>query len=105
MEAAKVRITRQVKMRSEVNPYDPAWELYLEARMVWKLEQTLAGKGRIEYMWKEQGGRCRVCKQPLHVEQRPWHIHHRTWLCKGGGQDSGNIELLHANCHRLVHAR
>lgn len=104
MEAAKVRIIRQVKIRSEVNPYDPAWELYLEARMVWKLSQTLAGRGRIEYMWKEQGGRCRVCGQPLQVEQRPWHIHHRIWRSKGGQQDSGNLELLHANCHRLIHA-
>jgi RNA-directed DNA polymerase len=104
MEAAKVRIIRQVKIRSEVNPYDPTWELYLEARMVWKLEQTLAGSSRIEYMWKDQGGRCRVCGQPLQIEQRPWHIHHRIWRSKGGGQDSGNRELLHANCHRLVHA-
>ena len=47
MEAAKVRIVRQVKIRSEVNPYDPMWELYLEARMVWKLEQTLAGRAAI----------------------------------------------------------
>jgi RNA-directed DNA polymerase len=105
MEAAKVRIIRQVKIRSEVNPYDPAWELYLEARMVWKLEQTLAGNSRIEYMWKEQGGQCRVCGQSLQIEQRPWHIHHRVWRSKGGQQDSGNLELLHANCHRLIHAK
>jgi RNA-directed DNA polymerase len=105
MEAAKVRIIRQVKIRSAVNPYDPTWELYLEARMVWKLEQTLAGNSRIEYMWKEQGGRCRVCQQPLQIEQRPWHIHHRIWRSKGGQDDVSNQELLHGNCHRLVHAR
>ena len=29
MEAAKVRIIRYVKIRSDVNPYDPKWELYL----------------------------------------------------------------------------
>ena len=32
MAAAKVKIIRYVKIRSAVNPYDPKWELYLEAR-------------------------------------------------------------------------
>jgi RNA-directed DNA polymerase len=105
MEAAKVRIVRQVKIRSEVNPYDPAWELYLEARLVWKLEQTLAGRGRIEYLWKEQRGRCLVCKQALRVAEETWHIHHRIWRSLGGPDTADNLELLHANCHRQVHAR
>ena len=59
MAAAKVRIIRYVKIRSDVNPYDPKWELYLEARLGWQLTQTLAGRSRIEYLWKEQEGRCR----------------------------------------------
>ena len=41
MAAAKVKIIRYVKIRSAVNPYDPKWELYLEARMGWQLTQTL----------------------------------------------------------------
>ena len=40
MAAAKVRIIRYVKIRSAVNPYDPKWELYLEARLGWQLAQT-----------------------------------------------------------------
>jgi RNA-directed DNA polymerase len=65
IEAAKVRIIRSVKIRSAVNPYDPKWELYLEARLGWQLTQTLTGRSRIEYLWKEQEGRCVVCGQPL----------------------------------------
>jgi len=72
--------------------------------MVWKLEQTLAGSSRIEYMWKDQQGRCRVCGQSLQIEQRPWPIHHRIWRSKGGQSGGDNLELLHANCHRLIHA-
>src|SRR6516164_847204 len=49
MTAAQVKIIRYVKIRSDVNPYDPAWELYLEARLGWQLAQTLAGRRRIEY--------------------------------------------------------
>jgi RNA-directed DNA polymerase len=105
MEAAKVRIVRYVKIRSQTNPYDPEWELYLEARQVWKMEQTLAGRGRIEYLWKEQQGRCVLCGRPLGLEERPWHLHHRVWRCRGGQETFGNLELLHANCHRQKHAR
>ena len=103
MEAAKVRIIRQVKIRSAVNPYDPEWELYLEARMVGKLEQTRVGSSRIEYMWKEQEGRCRVCGQSMQIEQRPWPIHHRLGRSKGGGEGD-NLELMPANSHQQIHA-
>ena len=56
MQAAGVKVLRWRKIRSAANPYDPAWELYLEERLAWKLTQTLAGRGRIEYLWKGQGG-------------------------------------------------
>ena len=56
MKAAGVKVLRWVKIRSAANPYDPEWELYLEERSAWKLTHTLAGRGRIEYLWKEQGG-------------------------------------------------
>lgn len=104
MEAGQVGIRDWVKVRSALNPYDPEWELYLEARQRWKLEQTLAGRQRIVYLWKEQQGRCRVCRQPLLQEESAWwHIHHRRWRCHGGADTADNLELLHANCHRQIH--
>jgi RNA-directed DNA polymerase len=105
MKAAGVEIVRWVKIRSEANPYDPAWELYLEERMAWKLGHTLAGRGRIDYLWRGQGGKCPGCGQPLQVEERPWHLHHRVWRCFGGQETFDNLELLHANCHRQIHAQ
>jgi RNA-directed DNA polymerase len=105
MEAAGVKVLRWVKIRSEANPYDPAWEPYLEERMAWKWGHTLTGRGRIEYLWKDQGGRCRVCGQPLQAADQPWHVHHRHWRCFGGLETLDNLELLHANCHRQIHAR
>jgi len=105
MKAAGVKTLRWVKIRSEANPYDPTWELYLEARLAWKMSHTLAGRGRIEYLWKGQGGRCLACGQPLQETDRPWHLHHRVWRCLGGATTCDNLELLHANCHRQLHAR
>jgi RNA-directed DNA polymerase len=105
MKAASVKVLRWQKIRSEANPYDPAWELYLEARTTWKLGHTLAGQGRIVYLWKEQEGRCSGCGQLLHTDERPWHLHHRIWRCLGGQDTFDNLELLHANCHRQIHAQ
>ena len=105
MTAASVKIIRYVKIRSDANPYDPKWELYLEARLGWQLTQTLAGRSRIEYLWKEQKGRCRVCGQPLRIAEEDCQIHHRIWRSRGGSDRADNMELLHANCHRQIHVQ
>ncbi len=105
MAAAQVRIIRYVKIRSAVNPYDPKWELYLEARLGWQLTQTLAGRSRIEYLWKDQEGRCTVCGQPLRIAEGDCQIHHRIWRSRGGSDRADNTELLHANCHRQIHVQ
>jgi RNA-directed DNA polymerase len=105
MAAAAVRIIRYVKIRSAVNPYDPRWEPYLEARMGWQLTQTLTGRGRIESLWKGQEGRCLVCGQPLRLAEGDYEIHHRIWRSRGGADTADNLELLHANCHRQIHVQ
>ena len=105
MAAAKVKIIRYVKIRSDVNPYDPEWELYLEARLGWQLAQTLAGRSRIDYLRKEQGGRCRICGQPLRPAEEDCQIHHRIWRSRGGLDTADNLELCHANCHRQIHVQ
>jgi RNA-directed DNA polymerase len=105
MMAATVKIIRYVKIRSAVNPYDPKWELYLEARLGWQLAQTLGGRSRIKYLWEEQGGRCAICGQPLRIAEEDCQIHHRIWRSRGGQETADNMELLHANCHRQIHVR
>jgi RNA-directed DNA polymerase len=105
MTAAQVKIIRYVKIRSAVNPYDPEWELYLEARLGWQLAQTLTGRSGIESLWKRQEGRCVVCDQPLRPAEDDCQIHHRIWRSRGGPDTADNMELLHANCHRQIHVQ
>jgi RNA-directed DNA polymerase len=105
MSAARVKIIRYVKIRSAVNPYDPEWELYLEARRGWQLAQTRTGRSRIEWLGKVQEGRCLVCGQPLAIATEDCHIHHRIWRSRGGSDTADNLELLHANCHRQIHVQ
>jgi RNA-directed DNA polymerase len=105
MQAAGVKVLRWRKIRSEANPYEPGWELYLEERATWKLGHTLSGRCRLDWLWKGQAGKCVVCGQTLQEEEQPWHIHHRVWRSRGGQDRCDNLELLHANCHRQVHAQ
>jgi RNA-directed DNA polymerase len=94
-----------VKIRSDVNPYDPEWELDLEARRGWQLAQTRAGRRRIESLWKDQEGRCVVCGQPLRLAEEDCQIHPRIWRSRGGLDTADNMELCHANCHRQIHVQ
>jgi RNA-directed DNA polymerase len=105
MAAAQVKIIRYVKIRSAVNPYDPKWELYLEARWGWQLTQTRTGRRRIEYLWRKQKGRCVACGQPLRLAEEDCQIHHRIRRSRGGQDTGDNMELLHANCHRQIHVQ
>ena len=68
------------------------------------MEQTLHGRRRLMYLWKEQGGICPVCHQPItHVTG--WHNHHIVYKTLGGTDSAENRVLIHPNCHKQVHAK
>jgi RNA-directed DNA polymerase len=100
--AGTTTIRRHVKIQGEANPYDPDWELYFEERLTAQMASTLTGRGTARYLWCEQGGKCRVCGQPLLLEEG-WHVHHLLWRSHGGTDRIDNLVLLHPNCHRQVH--
>src|SRR5919198_92449 len=102
--ASAIPITRYTKIKGDCNPYDPTWEIYLEKRLGVKMEQTLRGRRRLLYLWKEQDGLCPVCHQPItHVTG--WHNHHVVYKTLGGTDSAENRVLIHPNCHKQVHAK
>ena len=102
--ASATPVTRYTKVKGECNPYDPAWELYLETRLGVKMEKTLQGKRRLTYLWKGQGGICPVCNQPI-TQVTGWHNHHIVYKTLGGADSTENRVLIHPNCHKQVHAK
>ena len=96
-------IKRHVKVKTEANPYDPAWEPYFEARLGVKMADTLRGRRTLLYLWREQNGLCPVCDQ-LITQVTGWHNHHIVWRTPGGSDRMENRVLLHPNCHRQVHS-
>lgn len=97
-------IKRHVKVKSKANPYDPAWESYFEARLGVQMANTLRGKRKLLYLWREQEGICPVCNQPI-TKLSGWHNHHIVWRTRGGSDRAENRVLLHPNCHRQVHSQ
>jgi RNA-directed DNA polymerase len=102
LKATNTTIQRHVKIQSDANPYDPAWETYFEKRLDVKMAQNLKGKRKLLYLWKQQGGLCPLCHQKI-TKLTGWHNHHIIWRSKGGKDDVSNRVLLHPNCHEQLH--
>lgn len=96
-------IEYHTKIQSEVNPFDPKWEEYLEKRLGVKMEKSLAGKRKLLYIWNRQGGKCPICKEPID-KITGWHLHHLVRRVDGGKDTADNLAMLHPNCHRQVHS-
>jgi RNA-directed DNA polymerase len=97
-----LHIVRHTKIESRVNPYDPAWETYLEERLGLKMAASLRGRNTPLYLWKRQNGRCAHCGNAI-TTITGWHNHHKVWRSHGGSDALSNRVLLHPTCHRQVH--
>ena len=104
VNAADTPIHRHVALKGSANPYDPQWEIYFEQRLGVKMLNTLQGRRKLSYLWKEQNGICPVCLQII-TALTGWHSHHIVRRVHGGGDRTENRILLHPNCHRQVHSQ
>jgi RNA-directed DNA polymerase len=103
LKASQTPIKRHVKIKPEANPYDPEWEVYIEERLGVKMAANLRGRRTLNFLWRQQGGICPVCKQPI-TRLTGWHNHHIIWRSRGGGDHVANRVLLHPTCHRKAHS-
>ena len=102
-EAQRVPINRHLKIKADVNPYDPVWEVYLENRTSLKTIDDLQEQKLLLHLWRRQKGRCPLCRQMI-TKQTGWHNHHLIWRVNGGTDTLDNRLLLHPDCHRQVHS-
>lgn len=68
-----------------------------------KMENNLAGRRKLLYLWKRQDGLCPICKERITTLTR-WHAHHVVRRVDGGSNSSSNLLLLHPACHMQYHA-
>ncbi len=95
-------IKRHIKVKAEVTPYDPTWEMYFERRLEKAWRDSRRGQVKLLWLWVEQGKSCLVCGYPL-TKETGVHMHHLHRKTDGGSDRSKNLVLLHPNCHVQVH--
>jgi RNA-directed DNA polymerase len=102
-KATAIPIRRHIKIRKDANPYDPAWELYFEERLLNKVVDDLWDSPFLRSLWIAQKGLCPVCGE-LITRETGYHNHHIQWRVYGGSDELENRVLLHPNCHRQIHS-
>ncbi len=102
--ASATPVTRDITIQGACNPYDPAWDISRAERLGVKREKTLRGTRTLAHLWKEPGGHCPVCPQPI-TPVTGWHTHHIVYKTMGGTDGMRHRMLIHPNGHRHVHAK
>ena len=74
-KASDIKIQRHPKIKGHVNPYDKTDEAYFEQRIQIHMQNKLAGKRMIRYLYDRQEGRCTVCNQ-LITQHTGYNAHH-----------------------------
>ena len=95
---------RYVKIRSAVNPYDPEWELYLEARWGWQLAQTRKVAAGSSSYGRSKRDDVVAAVNPCESQRKTVRSTIGLAQPRRSGH-GGQLELLHANCHRQIHVR
>ena len=102
LSASATPIRRHVKVRSDANPYDPAYETYFEKREGDHMRDTFRGSRFLRFLWSEQRGLCPVCNTKI-TRLSGWRLHYRVPRVMGGSRRAENRVLLHPECHDRVH--
>jgi RNA-directed DNA polymerase len=100
--ASRTPIKRHVKVKSEANPYDPAWETYFEKREGDHMLERFRGTQTLRFLWYEQHGLCPVCNAKI-TPTTGWRLHYCVSRVMGGSRSVENRVLLHPECHNRVH--
>jgi RNA-directed DNA polymerase len=100
--ASRIPIQRHVKVRSEANPYDPAYETYFEKREEDHMLDTFRGTRTLRFLWHEQAGLCAIYNERI-TRITGWRLHYCVSRVLGGSTSAENRVLLHPECHDKVH--
>jgi RNA-directed DNA polymerase len=104
-DIASITIKRHLQVKSEANPYDPAFEEYFDQRLGLKwLDSTLYNRRKLIRLWREQQGICPICQEKI-TKESGWNLHHVIFRVNGGSDKLNNLLLLHPNCHRQLHSQ
>lgn len=99
-----VPIRRHVKIKNATNPFDPKDDPYFERRKTTKMKMKSKGRWLAKQRIAAQQGKCPHCGERI-TWKHNWQLHLLKSLSNGGTFASGNLSILHDQCHRNVYAQ
>lgn len=99
LSASSTRIVRHVRIKSDANPFDPAWDFYFAHRQGLRMLERLHGHGFPIRLWQQQRGQCPGCGQPI-IEDDRWVVQPVVPFKSGGARTLTNLKMLHSTCQR-----
>lgn len=100
--ATQVPIVRHPQIRCAANPYDLQWETYFEERDRLRMAATQAGRRKLSYLWRQQGGISPICTRAI-TRLSGWNLHYTVWRTLGGADGARYRQLVHPACHKQAH--
>ena len=97
--ASDTRIVRHVRVKSDANPFDPAWDSYFAQRKSVRMLERLQARGFPKRLWQQQHGKCPGCGQLIDEDDR-WVVQPAVPFKAGGTRSLTNLKLLHSTCRR-----
>ena len=101
--ASKTKIMRHVKISSDANPYDPAWDEYLKQRSSVQFKKLNRRRSQVRKLWDEQQGLCPRCGLLIECSD-VFDQHHIIFRSRGGPDEAENLQLMHRTCHQQLHS-
>lgn len=95
-----IPVVRHTKVRMDKNPYlDPQY--FVDRKFAHGMKRL---SGRFKMIWKNQGGLCFHCGQPMDIaEERDIFFH--TPKHMGGKDEASNMAYVHKHCNAVYHER
>ena len=103
---ASIPIKRFVKVRQDMRVFDENAKGYWENREYRNAKDSIYGSATLTQLFRRQKGKCSYCEKPItdnQVRESAIEKHHLKPRSEGGTWKLGNLRLLHAECHNLIH--
>ena len=101
LKFAWFKIERHILVKGKSSPDDPNLKDYWRKRSEMKVKSELI-KSRQKIAQKQKYV-CPVCGESL-LNDEELHLHHKKPKSQGGGDNYGNLELVHLFCHQQIHS-
>lgn len=92
-------IERHILVKGTASPDDPGLKEYWRKRQSAKAGSL---RPRQQKLARTQNNICPLCRNWLHNDEE-LHEHHVKPRSQGGGDEMGNLQLVHLYCHQQVH--